>query len=106
MSKQKGKGTSPVKHVPQARPLLVGELLTICNMDTAVAGRLLNRGFRKWKRGKKGFAKDILWMILKDEKDVNGMRPEKAFRQIDENRATRILRAVAKRMAARQVQQT
>ncbi|MBE3110242.1 MAG: hypothetical protein IMZ46_06975 [Acidobacteria bacterium] len=101
MSKQKGKGASPAKHIPQARPLLVTEILTLCGGNTMLAGELMNESFRQYKRGKKNFAKLVLETLLKGDKIIRS----KEFKQIDNNRATRVLRHVAKRMTERQVQQ-
>lgn len=101
MSKQKGKGTSPARHVPQARPLLVDEILILCGGDQIAAGQLLNAIGKQYNLGKRDIAKFVLLKLLTGDKIIRS----KEFKQIDNNRATRVLRHVAKRMTERQVQQ-
>jgi hypothetical protein len=94
MANKKGKDARP------ARPLRVSELLALCDGSVILAGKLLNVGHEQYLLGNKNFSKSTLGVILGLKEGVSKKDVQKILAKIDENRATRVLRDMSKKMAA------
>jgi len=102
MAKKKGKGASPAKNArPQARPLLVSELLALFGGNRSLAAGALDYVDRESKRGRKGYSKLIIESVWK-----RGGGSVNELGKMNENEATRFLRSIGREVAAerRQVQ--
>jgi hypothetical protein len=105
MANAKARNARPRPGARSARPLLVGEVLTLCGGNRIATGRLFDECAQVHSRGDDDLALHIMRAVFTAAGNkVSPERREAFFKGLDNNDATRILRKMAKDIGEGRVQ--